>query len=654
MFLNSIKMRSIAILTVVLSVTLISAALFTPVDRAGAAPAAPSAGQFLYVGNDNTPGTVRQYSLPITAASVPNFSIASNNVLTVAVDPSGNLGVGDNAGHLQFFTTPLSAASTPAASFLNGAGSNDGQNVFTTAGDMFVSTVSNRVNGFTHPFSNASIPSSFITNAALVSAIGTTLDSAQNLYISNSGVGTAVTCSSGAGSCSNLLVYAPPYSGAPIITQNLAQRSYRKVAENSNHLFVCSVGGPGPGLVDVYNLPLTPVSSGFTISNGTNLPEGIAFDAAGNLYVGNLGDSTVKVYAPPFSSTSTPTVTLSMGAGFSIFSIAIGPTPTPPQFYGDVAPRPDGDGSLTAPDVIIERQFVVGLQTPSANEFMRADCAPRATHGDGLLTAGDTIQVRRYIAGLDSIDQLPGTIEARPLNDQSDKAGMKLKSVWTQRVISVVQAEQAPQGKVVLYVQMDRQGDEAAAAFTLGFDPARLSNPVISLGSDASSGTILTTNITKSDSGQLAVLVDADEALTSGQIVSVTFDVTVNAAGETTPVTFTDAITQGSTSDAEGNLLPTRFVDGVIALPEAASPAFEISGRVLTPDGRGLRNAVVVLTDSNGVERYVTTSSFGYYQFDSLTNGVTYVIGIKSKRYSFEPRVVQALDNVTDVDFQAR
>jgi hypothetical protein len=231
---------------------------------------------------------------------------------------------------------------------------------------------------------------------------------------------------------------------------------------------------------------------------------------------------------------------------------------------------------------------------------------------------------------------------------------MYLKSLWTPRVVRVVQAEQAPAGKVVLYIQMDRQGDEAGAAFTLGFDPARLSNPQVSLGSGASAGTALTANAEKSDVGQLAVLVDADEALAGGQIVSVTFDVAANAAGETTPVTFTDAITQGSTADVEGNLLPTRFVNGVVTLPEAASPVFEISGRVLTPDGRGLRNALVTLTDSSGVERNVTTSSFGYYHFDSLTGGATYMIGVESKRYSFQSRIVQITENLTDIDLQAR
>lgn len=46
-----------------------------------------------------------------------------------------------------------------------------------------------------------------------------------------------------------------------------------------------------------------------TISTGLNGPTGLAFDAAGNLFVANLGGSTVTKYAP---GSSTP-VTISTG-----------------------------------------------------------------------------------------------------------------------------------------------------------------------------------------------------------------------------------------------------------------------------------------------------------------------------------------------------
>lgn len=139
---------------------------FVVLPLAGAAliaPATAAAAQVLYVGNDHTPGQVLQYNLPLSASSTPNFAIASNNVVAVAADGKGDLAVGQLGGNLQFFTAPLSGASTPAASFTNGAASNNGQIAFTSAGDFWAATVSNRANAFTQPFSNASTPSAFHT-----------------------------------------------------------------------------------------------------------------------------------------------------------------------------------------------------------------------------------------------------------------------------------------------------------------------------------------------------------------------------------------------------------------------------------------------------------------------------------------------------------
>ncbi len=76
-----------------------------------------------------------------------------------------------------------------------------------------------------------------------------------------------------------------------------------------------------------------------------------------------------------------------------------------------------------------------------------------------------------------------------------------------------------------------------------------------------------------------------------------------------------------------------------------------ISGRVTTPSGAGLRNSTVVLTDSMGVRRTATTSSFGFYQFENVAVGASYVISILSRSYRFAPRTVQVTDSLTNVDF---
>ncbi len=76
-----------------------------------------------------------------------------------------------------------------------------------------------------------------------------------------------------------------------------------------------------------------------------------------------------------------------------------------------------------------------------------------------------------------------------------------------------------------------------------------------------------------------------------------------------------------------------------------------VSGRVTTPDGRGLRNATVVVTDSQGVRRTATTSSFGVYSVDNVVIGEAFIFGVLSKRYRFAPRNLQVNDDLANVDF---
>jgi hypothetical protein len=280
-------------------------------------PVTPPTSQHLYVVNDNTPGQILQYTLPITNTSTATVTVtnaATTNLVAVAVDANGNLATGDNAGHLAVFNAPITASTTAAATFNNGGGTNNGQLVYNVAGDLFAPTVGANVNLFTHPLTNASTPSQSITGGGTTSAIGAGLDVAANLVVANAG---------GAGS--NLAVFASPYTGAPtVVTPTVVGAAYRKLTFNSTQLFVCNVAG-GTGRVDVYNLPLTNASVlAFSMTN-VNTPEGIALDSSGNLYVGNLSDATIRVFTPPFSAAQVPSVTLTATpAPFAIFGIAIG------------------------------------------------------------------------------------------------------------------------------------------------------------------------------------------------------------------------------------------------------------------------------------------------------------------------------------------
>jgi hypothetical protein len=87
--------------------------------------------------------------------------------------------------------------------------------------------------------------------------------------------------------------------------------------------------------------------------------------------------------------------------------------------------------------------------------------------------------------------------------------------------------------------------------------------------------------------------------------------------------------------------------------PTAASVT--VGGRVATSDGIGIARAQVTITDGAGNARTVLTTPFGYYSFDGVEAGSTYVLTVRSKQYLFadSPRVLSVEDNIKDIDFIA-
>ncbi|MEO6654969.1 MAG: choice-of-anchor V domain-containing protein [Pyrinomonadaceae bacterium] len=103
---------------------------------------------------------------------------------------------------------------------------------------------------------------------------------------------------------------------------------------------------------------------------------------------------------------------------------------------------------------------------------------------------------------------------------------------------------------------------------------------------------------------------------------------------------------------ADGNAVPSG--DYIYTTTRSSVPAtpslVAISGRILTPDGRGLPGAKVVLT-SNGVTRNVLTSSFGFYSFPDVSTGQSYTLTVKSKNYLFTSRTVFLTSALSDYNF---
>jgi hypothetical protein len=113
--------------------------------------------------------------------------------------------------------------------------------------------------------------------------------------------------------------------------------------------------------------------------------------------------------------------------------------------------------------------------------------------------------------------------------------------------------------------------------------------------------------------------------------------------------------------DDAGSLLDPEVVIGSICgwgiqFLQTTAAGVSLSGRVMTAEGSGIRNARVVVTGNSLPEpRIATTGSFGYFSFDGLTAGETYVVTVNSQRYTFQvpSRVYTLVDNIVDADFVA-
>jgi CSLREA domain-containing protein len=119
----------------------------------------------------------------------------------------------------------------------------------------------------------------------------------------------------------------------------------------------------------------------------------------------------------------------------------------------------------------------------------------------------------------------------------------------------------------------------------------------------------------------------------------------------------------GSTTDQRGLTRPIDFtwIANAVGGDGADIGAFErqfataatvtISGRILTADGRGVRNARITLTDSQGISRSVLTYSYGYYVVSDIRPGESVVINITSRRYRFTPQLLTISDSISGLDF---
>jgi hypothetical protein len=92
-----------------------------------------------------------------------------------------------------------------------------------------------------------------------------------------------------------------------------------------------------------------------------------------------------------------------------------------------------------------------------------------------------------------------------------------------------------------------------------------------------------------------------------------------------------------------------------MTLLSASAANSSISGRVVTPSGRGIGNARLTLSDPQGEPRTVITNPFGYFHILGVPSGKTYILTVSSKSYSFaQPsRAINVGEDIAGFEFVA-
>lgn len=370
----------------------------------------------------------------------------------------------------------------------------------------------------------------------------------------------------------------------------------------------------------------------------------------------------------------------------------------PPGNNYTLTPSKTDDNStingLESLDASQQARWVAGLDVPTSTMMMAGDA-----DNDGLLTSFDAVGIARYVAGLNDFG-IVGTWKFVPANRTYTALGGNQTnqnftgvlvgettgnwapgSMTAPETISVIDPEQSdipvpssgivlalPTGKAlpgtnitvpVKVTDITGRGVRASD-LQITYDPSVLRPQTVPFDTSGTlmAGMLITSNA--ADTGHLILSAfQATDIAGAGIMINLKFTV-VGVPGQASVLNFENYRGQNSIwhpgARFNSGAPSVTVVNGSIRIAGPTPTADSISGRVVTFDGRPIRNAVVTIS-GNSLASPVTaaTTSFGSYSFSGLTAGETYVITVATQRFTFrEPSLVVTLtDNVIGVDFVA-
>lgn len=249
-------------------------------------------GQRLFVANTGPTDSVSVYDAPYNLSpTVITSGMSTRSTFNVAVNASFDVFVpNSSANTVTMFAPPYTGSPAVTIPITNPRGVALDNN-----GDLFVSAI-NSVQEFVPPYTGA--PAATITTG-VNGPYALVLDQSGNLFVENVGNFTVT-------------VFAPPYTAAPTVistgcppTPCLEPISQIAVIPGTSEVAFPNDAYATTG----YTSPYLGIAPAFTVPSGGNGADGIAINAAGDLFVSYYNTNTVAEYAPPYTGGATATIT---------------------------------------------------------------------------------------------------------------------------------------------------------------------------------------------------------------------------------------------------------------------------------------------------------------------------------------------------------
>jgi len=293
-------------------------------------------------------------------------------------------------------------------------------------------------------------------------------------------------------------------------------------------------------------------------------------------------------------------------------------------YEADVAPRPSGNGSVSASDWTQVGRFAAALDTATAgSEFQKADCAPRTSVGNGLISAADWVQAGRYAAGLDPLTAAGGpTSAATAVTPGALLSTMEPASAPRMLSIKQVTLNSGQSGAVPII--LESLGNENALGFSVTFDTALLTYTSATLG-DGAPGATLNANDSQKASGKVGILIalPAGQAFAAGQrqVVVLNFTAATVPGARSALVSFGDQPIVREVADVTANTLSCQYNEGTVAIV-TTTPGY--SQQLVFPqfvDGGGFSTRVAVFASPTQASPVLGRMLF--YYSDGTARNVT-------------------------------